>query len=106
MDSIRIKRGLSKDLPANLPLGELAFCTDTQELWVGTGSSTPLKKVKDSELEQTNAQLSTNIIHAISRNVAPNNDVANDLNLLISEAIQEKKRLLRWYLEFISYHLL
>lgn len=62
MDSIRIKRGLSKDLPTNLPLGELAFCTDTQELWVGTGSSTPLKKVKDSELEknleQTNAQLS------------------------------------------------
>ena len=45
----------------------------------------------ESELAQTNAQLSTNIIHAISRNVAPNNDVANDLNLLISEAIQEKK---------------
>lgn len=64
MDSIRVKRGLSKDLPTNLPLGELAFCTDTQELWVGTGSSTPLKKVKDSELEknleQTNAQLSHN----------------------------------------------
>ena len=65
MDSIKVKRGLSKDLPTNLPLGELAFCTDTQELWVGTGSSTPLKKVKDSELEknlkQTNAQLSQEI---------------------------------------------
>lgn len=61
MDSIRIKRGLSKNLPTRLPEGELAFCTDTQELWVGTGSSTSLKKVIDKEtrekLEETNAQL-------------------------------------------------
>lgn len=85
MNSIRIKRGLSKDLPANLPLGELAFCTDTQELWVGTGSSTPLKKVKDSELEknleQTNAQLSNikdNII------VITNNLTVDEINEKLS----------------------
>ena len=85
MDSIKVKRGLSKDLPTNLPLGELAFCTDTQELWVGTGSSTPLKKVKDSELEknleQTNAQLSNikdNII------VITNNLTVDEINEKLS----------------------
>lgn len=35
--TIKIKRGLSADLPATLEIGELAYTTDTQKLYVGTG---------------------------------------------------------------------
>lgn len=50
MDSIRVKRGLKQELPSSLPIGELAFCTDTRELYVGMGDSLPLKKVVDQEV--------------------------------------------------------
>lgn len=48
MDMIKIKRGLSKDLPVRMSLGEPAFCTDTGELYIGMGESLPPKKVVDS----------------------------------------------------------
>lgn len=79
MDSIRVKRGLSKDLPTNLPLGELAFCTDTQELWVGTGSSTPLKKVKDSELEKNLEQTNAQVSKIKTFDIFPSDEVLNKL---------------------------
>lgn len=44
---IRIKRGRKRDLPASLPSGVLAFCTDTNELFVGMGDSLPPVSVKD-----------------------------------------------------------
>lgn len=44
MDSIRVKRGLKQELPSSLPIGELAFCTDTREIYVGMGANVPLKK--------------------------------------------------------------
>lgn len=79
MDSIRVKRGLSKDLPQSLPLGELAFCTDTQELWVGTGSSTPLKKVKDSELEKNLEQANAQLSKIKTFDVFPSDEVLDEL---------------------------
>lgn len=50
--SIRIKRGLKSEMPSELPLGELAFCTDTQELFVGRGMGLglPPQKVLESDL--------------------------------------------------------
>ena len=52
MDSIRIKRGMSTELPEHLPLGELAFCIDTRELWVGSGDGLALKRVTNTEITQ------------------------------------------------------
>ena len=49
-DSIRIKRGMSAELPESLPLGELAFCIDTRELWVGSGDGLALKRVTNTEI--------------------------------------------------------
>ena len=34
-DSIQIKRGLKESLPT-LAVGELGYCSDTQELYIGT----------------------------------------------------------------------
>ena len=51
-DTIQIKRGIKSDLPEHLAIGELAFCTDTQELYCGMGSDLPLKIVKDADLKQ------------------------------------------------------
>lgn len=50
--SIRIKRGLKADLPSELPMGELAYCTDTQELYIGmgTGMNVAPQKVMESDL--------------------------------------------------------
>lgn len=42
--SVRIKRGIKSDLPTYLPLGEIVFCIDTHELYVGMGDSIPCKK--------------------------------------------------------------
>lgn len=65
MDSIRIKRGAKANLPKSLPLGELAFCTDTRELYVGVGEGLPLKKVTDPDLikkqEELSSQLDTTV---------------------------------------------
>lgn len=58
-DSVRVKRGIKAKLPKSLPLGELAFCTDTGELFVGTGSS--VKKVIDPELVQQQKELSSQL---------------------------------------------
>lgn len=36
--TIKVKRGLSANLPASFEMGELAYATDTQKLYVGTGT--------------------------------------------------------------------
>ena len=36
--TIKVKRGLSTNLPASFEMGELAYATDTQKLYVGTGA--------------------------------------------------------------------
>jgi hypothetical protein len=36
--TIKIRRGLKSALPAAASLGELLFCTDVSELWIGTGT--------------------------------------------------------------------
>lgn len=38
ISKIQIRRGLAQDLP-NLSAGEMAWSTDTQELWIGNGNS-------------------------------------------------------------------
>ena len=65
MSQIKLKRGMKANLPSSLPLGEPAFCLDTQEMYVGQGKGKPLTKVNaqdfkeiDSKFKQTNAQLS------------------------------------------------
>lgn len=51
-DSIRIKRGVKAQLPSELPLGELAFCTDTRELYVGMGEGTKPRPVTNTEITE------------------------------------------------------
>lgn len=51
-DVIQIKRGVKADLPSYLKIGELAFCTDTQELFCGMGEGTPIKQVRDTSLDR------------------------------------------------------
>ena len=70
MSQIKLKRGMKANLPNSLPLGEPAFCLDTQEMYVGQGKGKPLTKVNaqdfkeiDSKFKQTNAQLSNAIIN-------------------------------------------
>lgn len=36
--TIKVKRGLSTNLPVSFEMGELAYATDTQQLYVGTGT--------------------------------------------------------------------
>ena len=68
MSQIKLKRGYKEHLPSSLPLGEPAFCLDTQEMYVGQGKGKPLIKVNaqdfnkiDSKFKQTNAQLSQRV---------------------------------------------
>ena len=42
--TVLLKRGIKADLPDRLPLGEVVFCTDTSELYVGMGDLEPPKK--------------------------------------------------------------
>lgn len=42
--TVLLKRGIKADLPDRLPLGEVVFCTDTSELYVGMGDNEPPKK--------------------------------------------------------------
>lgn len=61
MDSIRIKRGAKAQLPSELPLGELAFCTDTRELYVGMGEGTKPKPVTNTEITGHLAEVSSQL---------------------------------------------
>lgn len=48
--TIKVKRGLSANLPASLEMGELAYTTDTQQLYVGTGTGRVLINNPEFEL--------------------------------------------------------
>lgn len=47
---IKVKRGLSANLPASFEMGELAYATDTQQLYVGTGTGRVLINNPEFEL--------------------------------------------------------
>lgn len=61
--SIRVKRGIKKDLPTRLPSGEPAFCVDTNELYIGMGDN------EEPSLVGTNFSNSTIIINDVEQNV-------------------------------------
>ena len=61
--SIRVKRGIKKDLPTRLPSGEPAFCVDTNELYIGMGDN------EEPSLVGTNFSNSTIIINGVEQNV-------------------------------------
>lgn len=48
--TIKVKRGLSTNLPASFEMGELAYATDTQKLYVGTGTGRVLINTPEFEL--------------------------------------------------------
>ena len=48
--TIKVKRGLSTNLPTSLEMGELAYTTDTQKLYVGTGTGRVLINTPQFEL--------------------------------------------------------
>ena len=39
---IQVRRGLRKDLPEIIHSGEICFCTDTFEIFIGTDSGVPV----------------------------------------------------------------
>lgn len=61
MDSIRIKRGPKAQLPRELPLGELAFCTDTRELYVGMGEGIKPRPVTNTEITERLTEVSSQL---------------------------------------------
>ncbi len=54
--SIQIKRGMKKDLP-QLKDGELAFCKDTKELYVGNNGNENVNIVSDVSIANTSEEL-------------------------------------------------
>ena len=40
--TVRVLRGLSANLPASAPVGQVIFTTDTQKFYVGAGLTNPL----------------------------------------------------------------
>lgn len=50
MSQIKLKRGMKANLPSSLPLGEPAFCIDTQEMYIGQGLGKKLIKVNGTEI--------------------------------------------------------
>ena len=75
--SIQIKRGMKKDLP-QLKDGELAFCKDTKELYVGNNGNENIsvtKKIEDrldavdSQLEQIKTNTKNEILKEKKENI-------------------------------------
>lgn len=95
MDSVRVKRGAKANLPSSLPLGELAFCTDTRELYVGVGEGLPLKKVTDPDLIKKQEELSSQLEH-----------ITNNPNLLLTrfgakaDGVTEDSQSIQRYIDF------
>lgn len=54
MNNIKFKRGLKTNLPSSADVGMPLWCTDTHELYIGTGSG--VAKVGDS---YTKAEIDT-----------------------------------------------
>jgi len=50
-NKIQFKRGLKNNLPSSADVGMPLWCTDTKELYIGTGNG--VSKVGGSESEQT-----------------------------------------------------
>ena len=84
MDSIRVKRGLKQELPSSLPIGELAFCTDTRELYVGMGDNLPLKKVVDREVIEQCQELSSQLEHIVEIDIPNKLDKKRDKDVKIT----------------------
>lgn len=59
---IQERRGLKANLPAAAPAGELLYCTDTNELFVGTGTGVAICETDARSMQGTkvNAQLPLN----------------------------------------------
>lgn len=57
LNRTKVRRETTKTMPSALPLGEIAFNSDTSELFVGTGISKIKVNIKD--LEQINTKLNT-----------------------------------------------
>lgn len=52
-----VKRGLKADLPAEGQTGEVFFCTDTHELFVGMGTGNPLAAVNPADIDSSYATI-------------------------------------------------
>jgi len=68
--TIQVKRGLSADLPADAPSGELLFATDTQELWIGKGAGNALVKIgvdlQNVVLTDNNGKIDPSVLPALA----------------------------------------
>ena len=85
--SIQIKRGMKKDLP-QLKDGELAFCKDTKELFVGNNGNENVsitKKVED-RLDAVDSQLEHIVINV--KNFGAKGDGVTDDTQAIQNAIE------------------
>ena len=49
---ISLRKGLKSDLPSHAPLGELLYCIDTNELYIGVGEGKPKLINNSRELEE------------------------------------------------------
>lgn len=51
--NIQFKRGLKENLPTSAPVGTPLWCTDTQELYIGTGDGVVLIKGESSSSSES-----------------------------------------------------
>ena len=95
MDSVRIKRGIKSDLPTELPLGELAFCTDTRELFVGMGEG--------ASLRQVTMNVSDHVLDTLYLSIdAKWKDVRNEYDTELSSISNKSSELLKALSEVVS----
>lgn len=64
-NTIKIKRGLKTNLPS-LELGELAYCTDTKELFIGTASGNEIVHADTSTQADVDNSANANFIKSLT----------------------------------------
>lgn len=57
MDTIRIKRGPKSRLPRRASIGELLYCTDTKELFIGKGDTSEPELIRDPGMYEEQLKL-------------------------------------------------
>ena len=88
MRNTKILRDLKQELPSSLPIGELAFANDTEELFVGQGAGQPLKKVNNAELKSLQQNKRDKSVKLTASDLdTSNNAYKIGLNNLSSEVI-------------------
>lgn len=85
-DTIQIKRGVKSEIP-NLLIGEFGYCTDTDELYIGTSAGNKL--IGKVALEEAVANLQTTVTEHGDRITALETSVGGKLTATPAQAVTD-----------------